>query len=307
MSQDTDPRRGGGLTADHPRWPPETSGSTSATGRRSSSPSSRSSSSSPCTSFSWKSSVDGIRRVVGDITGIRPLVDSWIMAGLLSVNAVTISLGVLGTMVSTSSTSDFPTSSWPRSAARAAVASYLISAWVIGFLFSLIALVAGELYIVRGEAPSQSNMLTVVGMIALAVVSSSSIMYLLASFLRSGSAFGTLSTLLGTLIGFITGVYVPGILPNAVSRGSRAGPLQPQRGNAAPGLLRSSACSCLQRSAAGSKAGIHENVRDQALLGAREISMTAISSVLSGSLSCSCVFRYEASRLQERLNTIERV
>jgi multidrug/hemolysin transport system permease protein len=62
-------------------------------------------------------------------------------------------------------------------------------------------------------------MLTVVGMLALAVVSSSSIMFLLASFLRSGSAFGTLSTLLGTLIGFITGVYVPlGVLPDAVQK-----------------------------------------------------------------------------------------
>src|SRR5208283_4812582 len=49
--------------------------------------------------FLGKVQVDGIRKAVGDIQGIRPLVDSWIMAGLLSVNAVTITLGVLGTMV----------------------------------------------------------------------------------------------------------------------------------------------------------------------------------------------------------------
>jgi multidrug/hemolysin transport system permease protein len=62
-------------------------------------------------------------------------------------------------------------------------------------------------------------MLTVVGMLALAVVSSSSIMFLVVSLLRSASALGTLSTLLGPLIGFITGVFVPlGVLPDAVQR-----------------------------------------------------------------------------------------
>jgi multidrug/hemolysin transport system permease protein len=101
------------------------------------------------------------------------------------------------------------------------VASYLVAAWVIGFLFSLIALAAGELYILSGGGSilGPLPMLTVIGMIALAVVSSSSIMFLVASFLRSASAFGTLSTLLGTLIGFIAGVYVPpGVLPGAVQK-----------------------------------------------------------------------------------------
>jgi multidrug/hemolysin transport system permease protein len=171
--------------------------------------------------FLGKVQVDGIRRAVGDIPGIRALVDSWIMAGLLSVNAVTVTLGVLGTMVFDIEYKRFPDFAVSPIRRSSVVVSYLISAWVIGFLFSLIAFVAGELYIVSGGGRllSPKDMLTVVGMLALAVVSSSSIMYLLASFLRSGSAFGTLSTLLGTLIGFITGVYVPlGILPDAVQK-----------------------------------------------------------------------------------------
>jgi len=171
--------------------------------------------------FLGRVQVNGIRAVVGDIAGIRPLVDSWIMAGLLSVNAVTITLGVLGTMVfdvEHKRFSDFVVAPVRRSSV---VVSYLISAWVIGLLFSLIALVAAELYIVSGggQLLSAVQALEVVEMLALAVVSSSSIMYLVASFLRSGSAFGVLSTLLGTLIGFITGVYVPmGVLPDAVQK-----------------------------------------------------------------------------------------
>jgi multidrug/hemolysin transport system permease protein len=171
--------------------------------------------------FLGKVQVNAIQSVVGPMAGIRPLVDSWIMAGLLSVNTVTVSLGVLGTMVfdvEYKRFSDFVVAPVRRTAV---VVSYLISAWVIGFLFSLIALVAGELYILSGGGHllSPVHALEVMAMLALGVVSSSSIMFLLASFLRSGSAFGVLSTLLGTLIGFITGVYVPlGVLPDAVQK-----------------------------------------------------------------------------------------
>ena len=171
--------------------------------------------------FLGKVQVDEITAAAGNLRGVRSLVDSWIMAGLLSVNAVTISLGVLGTMVFDKEFkrfSDFVVAPISRTGI---VVSYLISAWVISLLFSLIALVAGELYIVSGggQLLSPLNALRVVGMLALAVVSSSSIMFLIASFLTSGSAFGVLSTLLGTLIGFITGVYVPlGILPDAVQK-----------------------------------------------------------------------------------------
>jgi multidrug/hemolysin transport system permease protein len=171
--------------------------------------------------FLGKVQVDSIRSVVGDIKGIRPLVDSWIMAGLLSVNAVTITLGVLGTMVFDIEFKRFPDFVVAPISRASVVASYLLSAWIIGFLFSLIAFAAGELYIVSGGGSFLSPLaiLTVLGMLALAVVSSSSIMFLVASFLKSGSAFGTLSTLLGTLIGFITGVYVPlGVLPDAVQK-----------------------------------------------------------------------------------------
>jgi multidrug/hemolysin transport system permease protein len=171
--------------------------------------------------FLGKVQVDAIRRVAGDINGIRPLVDSWIMSGLLAVNAVTICLGALGTMVFDVEYKRFPDFVVAPISRTGVVVSYLISAWVIGMVFSLVALAAGELYILSGGGAllDPPHLLKVVGMLVLSVVSSSSVMFLLASFLTSGSAFGTLATLLGTLIGFITGVYVPlGILPDAVRK-----------------------------------------------------------------------------------------
>lgn len=165
--------------------------------------------------------VDNIKSSVGDIAGIRFLVDSWIMSGLLSINAVTISMGVLGAMVYDIEYKRFNDFIVAPVSRTAVVLSYLVSAWVIGLVFSLIALAAGEVYILSGggELLSPLNMLKVIGMLALSVISSSSIMYFIVSFLKSASAFGTLSTLLGTMIGFITGVYVPlGILPTAMQK-----------------------------------------------------------------------------------------
>jgi multidrug/hemolysin transport system permease protein len=103
----------------------------------------------------------------------------------------------------------------------AVVMSYLIAATVISFAFNLIALAAGELYIVSGggELLSPMKMLEAVGIVALSSVSASSIMFMAGSYLKTSSAFGTLSTLLGTLIGFLTGVYVPlGMMPDAIQK-----------------------------------------------------------------------------------------
>jgi len=171
--------------------------------------------------FLGKVQADGIQAAAGGLRGVRALVDSWIMAGLLAVNAVTISLGVLGTMVFDREYRRFTDFIVAPASRTGIVVSYLISACVISFLFSLVALVVGELYIVAGGGPllSLRNVVRVVGMLALDVASSSAIMFLVASFLKTGSAFGALATVLGTLIGFVTGVYVPlGVLPDAVQK-----------------------------------------------------------------------------------------
>jgi len=155
------------------------------------------------------------------IKGTRFLVDSWIISGLLAINAVTITLGVLGTMVYDIENKRFPDFIVAPVSRTSVVLSYLLSAWIIGFIFSLIALVVGELYILSGggQLLSPMKMLETLGVLALAVISSSSIMYFIASFLKSGSAFGTMSTLLGTLIGFFTGAYIPmGVMPIAVQK-----------------------------------------------------------------------------------------
>lgn len=171
--------------------------------------------------FLGKLQVNGIRNAVGDVPGVRYLVDAWIMSGLLAVNTVTVGLGALGIMVHDMENRlmlDFLVAPVNR---MKIVVSYLISACTIGFLLSLVTLVVSQVYIVSngGSLPDVAGLLKAVGIIALCVASSLSILFLFVTFIHTESAFSTLSTVLGTMIGFVAGIYVPvGVLPPAVQK-----------------------------------------------------------------------------------------
>src|SRR5690606_28948098 len=68
-----------------------------------------------------------------------------------------------------------------------------------------------------GELLSLEAFLKVVGLTILTVLYSSFMMFFMVSFFKSNNAFATASTVIGTLIGFLTGVYIPiGELPGSV-------------------------------------------------------------------------------------------
>lgn len=156
---------------------------------------------------------------LSEVPGIRFLMDSWIMAGILAVTAVTTTMGAYGIMVQDKEkkiTKDFAAS--PVGTVNI-VGGYIIGAVVIGIIMSLIALVIAELYILSGggELLCLPALLKTLGLIVICTLSSSSIVLFLVSFFKSNNAFATASTVIGTLIGFLTGVYLPiGQLPESV-------------------------------------------------------------------------------------------
>lgn len=163
--------------------------------------------------------VDSLRNMVGDIEGIRFLVDSWIMSGILIVNTITVTLGVLGNMIddiARKRLNGFLVTPIKR---RSIVWGYLLASWFVGIAISLLALVLSEIYIVisGGSLLSVLSLLKAVGLIVLNVISSSSMLFFMMTFVRTLGGFGALSTILGTMIGFLTGIYMPvGILPQGV-------------------------------------------------------------------------------------------
>ncbi len=154
-----------------------------------------------------------------DIPGAGFLMDSWIMAGTLAATAITTTLGAFGTMVSDIETGvirDFKSAPLKR---YQIAGGYLASAYIIGLIMSLAALVLAEAYILigGGELLSFGAMIKVLGVLLVSVMASSSMTFFLVSFFTNSNAFGTACTVIGTMIGFLTGVYLPvGTLPSAM-------------------------------------------------------------------------------------------
>lgn len=154
-----------------------------------------------------------------DISGARFLMDSWIMAGMLAAATVTTTMGAFGIMVQDKErkiVKDFAASPVRKSSL---MGGYIIGALVIGLVMSLLSLILAELYILSGGGTLLPPivLLKTLGLLVLNTLCSSSIVLFLVSFFKSNNAFATASTILGTLIGFLTGIYLPiGQLPEAV-------------------------------------------------------------------------------------------
>lgn len=154
-----------------------------------------------------------------DREGVRFTMDSWIMGGVLAVTSFTTTLGALGTMVEDKTRKikkDFVASPLSR---NSMTGGYILSTIVVGILMSLAALVIAEAFIVikGGSLISLLDLIKLLGLILLATVANSAIVVFMVSFFNTLNAYGTASTLVGTLIGFFTGIYLPiGVFPSAV-------------------------------------------------------------------------------------------
>ena len=154
-----------------------------------------------------------------DVEGSRYLMDSWIMSGVLAITSITATMGAFGTFVddrAKGTIRDFNASPVKK---YEIAGGYIFSTFIIGIIMSLVALVFAEAYIVAngGEFLSAMNLLKVLGIMLLSVVSSSALVFFIVSFFYTTQSFATASTVLGTLIGFITGVFIPiGTLPSVI-------------------------------------------------------------------------------------------
>lgn len=151
--------------------------------------------------------------------GARFLMDSWIMAGLLAVTPVTTVLGAMNTMIVDRKYKvykDFSASPVKRSTLAG---GYIVSGFIVSLILTSITLILAEVYIIMngGELLTADALIKVAGLIILTVLASSFMMFFMVSCFKSVNAYSTDSTVIGTLIGFLTGVYIPiGELPESV-------------------------------------------------------------------------------------------
>lgn len=146
-----------------------------------------------------------------EIDGAKFLMDSWVMAGVVAVTSITTTLGAFGIMVEDRHKKllkDFNAAPLKR---YKIAGGYILSTFVIGVASSLLSFIFAEIFIVAkgGEMLTLIPMLKMIGLILLTVLASSAMMYFIVSFFSSNNAFAGASTVIGTLAGFITGVYMP--------------------------------------------------------------------------------------------------
>lgn len=153
------------------------------------------------------------------LSGVRYMMDSWIMAGILAVSSVTTTMGAFGIMIEDKAkkiSKDIYVAPLKR---RSITGGYIISSFTIGIIMSFITFVIAEIYIIinGGSLLELNKIIKVLGLIVFSTFANMSMILFLVTFFRSSNAFASASTILGTLIGFLTGIYLPiGQLPDAI-------------------------------------------------------------------------------------------
>lgn len=153
----------------------------------------------------------GERDLARDEENARELIQMWTLAGILVVNSVTVTLTVIGTMVQDEEQSRLASFYVTPVRRSKLVLGYVLAAWLTGAGLSMLTLAAGEIYMVSqgwGLLPAPV-LAAMCGMILLNTFVYASLGYLLAMFIHSYSAWGGMLTIVGTLVGFAGGIYLP--------------------------------------------------------------------------------------------------
>lgn len=161
----------------------------------------------------------GERDTAADEANAKHLIQMWTLAGILVVNSVTVTLTALGCMVS-DETRNRLASFYVAPVKRIKIAlGYILSAWLISAIMCTLTLLIGEGYmLLQGHALLPiAALLKVCGLICLNTFVYASLGYLFALFIHSESAWSGMLTIVGTLVGFLGGIYLPmSALPESV-------------------------------------------------------------------------------------------
>lgn len=153
------------------------------------------------------------------LEGASVLMDNWAMAGLVAITPFTAALGAFGIMINDKERKiykDFYSSPIKR---YEITGGYILSSFLVSLVLSGFALIFTQIYIVANGGALQDflSIAKILGVIILSVFMNTSLVFFIVTFLDSQNGFATVSTIMGTLIGFLTGVYIPiGMMPKMV-------------------------------------------------------------------------------------------
>lgn len=150
---------------------------------------------------------------------IRAFIDSWMFSGIVLLTTVTTGMGAMSVLVEDGYTgrfADFLVSPIRRSQL---VLGYLVSSVIVTLIMSGAVLVLSVLYlgIVDGVWIEPDRLVVIAGITILCCFAFTALSAFVVSFVRTPGAFSAFATVVGTVLGFVAGAYIPiGSLPDAV-------------------------------------------------------------------------------------------
>ena len=148
------------------------------------------------------------------------LVLTWTCAGILSINAVTVSLAVYSGMIKDRVNGRLNAIYTAPISRLKITLSYIASAWVASVFVCLLTLAITEGYsVIKGlEAFTVMEHMKLIVMIMINSFVYAAMMYPLAMIAKTEGAWSGFGTVMGTLVGFLGGIYIPiGSLADGIS------------------------------------------------------------------------------------------
>ncbi len=150
----------------------------------------------------------------------REIMDNWVMAGTIAAAGITVSLGVLGTVIEDRArkiTKDFYVSPMKRSAMTV---GYIICAYVVSVFMTMFTFLLSQIYMKwnGGSFLAAERIPKLLGVLLITDFAATGMMAFFVSLFQSSlQAYSSASTVVGTLVGFIMGIYLPiGMYPSFV-------------------------------------------------------------------------------------------
>ena len=151
------------------------------------------------------------RDAAADRQNAELLILSWNFAGIISINAVTVTMAVYSVMIRDRVMGKL-SSIYTAPVSRGIITGgYIAAAWMASVSVCAITLFITEICgIIKGmEAFSLITHMKLLGLIGVNSFVYAALMYLVAVAAKTQGAWSSLGTVVGTLVGFLGGIYVP--------------------------------------------------------------------------------------------------
>ncbi len=182
-------------------------------------------------------SVNGLTNALADIPGrdaeadrknAEMLVMLWTCGGIIAINAPTVTLAVYSAMIKDKSTGKLGSILTSPLSRLSIAASYVAAAWICSVIICTLTLAISEIYCIieGGKAFSVTEHFKLLGMICANSFTYASVMYLAATLIKTEGAWSGIGTVVGTLVGFLGGIYIPiGTLSDGIGTALKCTPV----------------------------------------------------------------------------------